>query len=323
MAKLSHCTRNTRNSIYLQYDFKAINSSIPITSVLERYAGIDTSNYRSRNIRCPSTEHQDKKPSCRVYEKTNTCYCFSCNQSFNVLSLVTEHTGQRLTDACRQLINDYGLPLESYSNLNDLKSVMNLDGTIKDEEVFPLSPNDDKLLGLRAFNRVVTNPNYDVETYNEETDEFNHYTVGEPYWKIDSLADIWKDNKSLVEDIILGKCEEQKDRLNETKEDYIYQKIKIVNLFSDELTPSDFNQGIKLYEAYKKYSLEDVQINLNEKQSNLIHQFCLLNNCIEKIKEIDNLISKINAIEKKVYNMREKRMEKLNPKERVLYEHEH
>ena len=51
-----------------------IKTKLPITKVLSHYGLQPDRNHR---LNCPF--HDDKTPSLQVYEKTNTCYCFSTN----------------------------------------------------------------------------------------------------------------------------------------------------------------------------------------------------------------------------------------------------
>ena len=58
----------------------------------------------SRNkIHCPY--HEERTPSCHVYEKTNSFYCFGCSKGGDVIELVMCTKGYSFIDAVKFLTN--------------------------------------------------------------------------------------------------------------------------------------------------------------------------------------------------------------------------
>ncbi|OKL35373.1 CHC2 zinc finger domain-containing protein [Domibacillus mangrovi] len=91
-----------------------IKNSIPITDVLDRYAGANFAGARTNrerfNIRCPY--HNDSSPSFTVYTDTNTFRCWSgCNDGRpgDVIDIVKLSRGVDTKEAIKILIADYGL----------------------------------------------------------------------------------------------------------------------------------------------------------------------------------------------------------------------
>lgn len=56
-----------------------------------------------RNIKCPSQEHKDKKPSCEI--KNNFAYCHSCGKSWDSIQLLMDLRGFSFIEAVKQLRN--------------------------------------------------------------------------------------------------------------------------------------------------------------------------------------------------------------------------
>jgi DNA primase len=62
-----------------------IKNRLPITKVLAHYnIKIDTNNH----IKCPF--HQDDKPSCKIYQDTNTYNCFGCGKTGDVIQFIQD-----------------------------------------------------------------------------------------------------------------------------------------------------------------------------------------------------------------------------------------
>ena len=76
---------NTKNNFM---DIKNIKSRLPIKKVLTYY---NIPVNRNHHIHCPF--HEDKTPSCRVYETTNSFYCFGCGKTGDVIDFIMYKEG--------------------------------------------------------------------------------------------------------------------------------------------------------------------------------------------------------------------------------------
>lgn len=83
--------------------------SINIIKVYERYSGNPISNHRHLgNVSCPC--HTDTTPSMKLYDKTNSFYCFSCKKAGSNIDLYMAITGVvDSMSAAKQLCDDFGL----------------------------------------------------------------------------------------------------------------------------------------------------------------------------------------------------------------------
>ena len=63
-------------------------NSIPIKEVVSMYARIP--NNLRRNIRCILPDHKDKSASFRIYENSNSYYCFWCHKWWNIINFISE-----------------------------------------------------------------------------------------------------------------------------------------------------------------------------------------------------------------------------------------
>lgn len=64
-------------------NIQEIKSHLPIKKLLAYY---NISVNHNHHIHCPF--HDDKTPSCRIYEETNTFYCFACGKSGDVIDFI-------------------------------------------------------------------------------------------------------------------------------------------------------------------------------------------------------------------------------------------
>lgn len=138
-----------------RYNTEKLNM-IPIEEVLMMYGGIDAKI--GKNFKCISGKHTDSNPSMSVHPKKNYCHCFSCNETFSTIDAVEALTGKSFGEACKTLINDFGLSLEEYSNILELNEEERLARENGDEkDVFPLTPKEVKMIGIKD---VTVNENF-------------------------------------------------------------------------------------------------------------------------------------------------------------------
>jgi hypothetical protein len=78
---------------------------IPIREILGLYIKVPD-NLR-RNIKCFLPNHKDKTASMKIYENTNSFYCFGCWKSWNILNLIAEMEWITTKEAYKKLLNLY------------------------------------------------------------------------------------------------------------------------------------------------------------------------------------------------------------------------
>ena len=84
--------------------FKQILSSLDVKKVLEFYGlKFNSKNFAS----CPF--HKDKTASLKVYTKTQTFQCFSCNRGGDFVTFVSRMFGLKNYEALKKIDNDFAL----------------------------------------------------------------------------------------------------------------------------------------------------------------------------------------------------------------------
>lgn len=78
---------------------------IPIREILSFY--IKVPDNLKRNLKCFLPKHKDKTASLRIYENTNSFYCFGCWKSWNILNLIAEMEWITTKEAYKKLLNLY------------------------------------------------------------------------------------------------------------------------------------------------------------------------------------------------------------------------
>jgi hypothetical protein len=63
-------------------------------------------------LKCPF-HGKDNKPSARLYNATNTCYCWVCRKAWDVVSFTMEKEGLPFSEALKFLINKHGVDTSS------------------------------------------------------------------------------------------------------------------------------------------------------------------------------------------------------------------
>lgn len=77
-----------------------------IRKVITHYTGEDVMSTRG-NISCPF--HDDKSPSFRIYDNTNTYHCFSCGDSGTPVNFVANYNSLTPQGAAEQIAQDFNL----------------------------------------------------------------------------------------------------------------------------------------------------------------------------------------------------------------------
>ena len=95
--KLNHIKQNKNT-------FKNIDlNSISIREVISMYTKIPD-NLR-RNIKCILNDHNDKTSSFKIYENTNSRYCFWCKKWWNVVNFLSDIEGISNRKAFKRICN--------------------------------------------------------------------------------------------------------------------------------------------------------------------------------------------------------------------------
>ena len=78
-------------------DIKAVDLlEVDVAVYFERLAGIEVPERRAPSavaVHCPLPDHEDKHPSCRLYEETKSWYCFPCGKGGDILTLGSALSG--------------------------------------------------------------------------------------------------------------------------------------------------------------------------------------------------------------------------------------
>lgn len=136
----------------LVFDTRSMNRDIPIEDVIKEYSGISLTprgEAGKANINCPSPEHQDEKPSARIYKDSNKCKCFTCNEVFNPIGLAKKiYPELRFSELCQKLINDFGLNIYDYSNMKEVEESQKAEREKRFFDTFPLNNEELDFIGL-------------------------------------------------------------------------------------------------------------------------------------------------------------------------------
>lgn len=276
----------------LRYDTKAINSAVPIRQVLERYAGINTNVKGFTNVQCPSPSHTDKKPSAHIYDQRgqNHCTCFSCNTNFTPITVVMLNTGKNLPDACQTLIDDYGLSMSSFTNIDEVeRSVLD---KIERKAPFPLTVEDCHTLNIaEPYETKVINPNYEEEA--------QIYDDAKPFFVRPSLLQMWENDKENTANMLLGICEERISSNN----DIIKGEQVRFNVIYSLHNEKEWGEAKLLEKAADKYKIGLFsKIRLTDKQRQYIEDIKELYSIAEHIAECEETRDNILLIKDKITN---------------------
>mgnify|MGYP001061331733 CR=1 FL=1 len=289
----------------LRYNAEAINKDVPIREVIERYTGIDTSV--RGNIPCPSQSHGEKTPPAHIYDThgKNNCFCFSCLQNFNPIDIVMQHTQASFPEACKILIDDFGLPLSSYSNITEIEYLQEQQKAAEQGiyvDMFPLTKEDCDILGYHdAFATQIPNPDY------EEQRKF--YSDAQKYIPKCSIVETWKQCKEAIEGMILNMSIATIEDCRKTIEADTSVFGEIYSLH----TPAEWKEAQKIQNAVGKYNIGMFsQVQLSEKQRHMVDDITELQSTAERIAENEDKIKAVEAIRDKVLVAQNDRAEHAN-----------
>lgn len=286
-----------QSKVALHYYTKEINRDVPIREVISRYTDIDV-NVRG-NIRCPSPEHVDNKASAHIYENTNSCKCFACSNMFSAIDIVMMNTGCNLGEACRTLIDDFGLSLSQYSNYDEYKRAQAALSSKNEDrcESFPITIQDCELIGLKgAFSRTIENENYESEI---KVNPNAKRTFQRP-----SLVQLWENDKPSIEEMIISKCDEL---INHYKELAFADEKSFRTIYSLH-TNEEWNEAQRLQVAIaKSVAHQYSHIQLTDRQRTLIQDLRELGNRADDIAHYEDKTLAIETVKKKVVDLQTER----------------
>lgn len=263
------------------YYAKKINADVPISDVLSTYANIHTHSQNS--IKCPSIYHEDRHPSAKIYNRDNSCHCFSCNKSFSVIDIVMEHTGLPYPEACERIIQDFGLSRSIYTDEAERK---------KTEIAFPLTSDELELIGIVNGGRGGSFPLIPKEYCDADTKPKIIITP--------SLQELWYKDKKNINIFLIdhGKVAYQ------NTVDEINRFIALRASFSDkeiEILEDCYRWVLENGDAYinKQITLDkDLEKRLNDYLDTRSEY--TLTALQERLEKIRNINSKLSKIDKKI-----------------------
>lgn len=277
----------------LRYDAELINQSIPIQEVIERYTDIVITK---GNCRCPSPSHEDSSPSAHIYENTNRCFCFGCHKSFTPITIVMNVFNLQFPDACEKLIHDFGLSLENCSNISELEKA---DGSGQ-AEVFPLNANECSLIGLiGAFKSTVANPFYGELIQEEDGYSYPADFVPKSF-KVKSLPELWKEDPSNIEEMLIAKCDETLERLNE----WCVDTMESYTQLYESRNKAFWQEALRIEEAVKKYPNAKTSSSQFEKY----YLLSSLRDDRQNYEEYTKGIDSVTKIKERIVEIHEKRL---------------
>lgn len=90
--------------------FEAVKKGVSIIEAAERY-GLSVNKHN----RCICPFHDDHNPSMKLFEDTNTFYCFTCHASGSVIDLIAQFMGTDAKAAAMMLAKDFCIQYEGDS----------------------------------------------------------------------------------------------------------------------------------------------------------------------------------------------------------------
>lgn len=104
LQRLKNFYKLNHTDFFNKKEWEKINiNSIPITQIIGMYTKLP-SNLKN-NICCPL--HKDKTPSFKIYEDTNSFYCFGCHKWGNAINFVAEKEWWSTKEAFKKIVNLY------------------------------------------------------------------------------------------------------------------------------------------------------------------------------------------------------------------------
>jgi hypothetical protein len=110
-----------------------IKSYVSVLNICNKY-GFDIN--RAGFIRCPF-HGNDKHPSMKVYERTNTFKCFSCGVTLDIISFVERLFNIDFKTALKKINYDFNLGIDNKVDINKLKELKNRN-EIKKQKIFKI-----------------------------------------------------------------------------------------------------------------------------------------------------------------------------------------
>lgn len=324
---------------HLTYDTKRMNEDIPIRDVIAAYSGVAVSG-KSKNIRCPSPNHADKNPSAHIYG--NKCKCFSCGGNFSPITLAKEYFPElSFPDLCEKMLNDFGKNVYQYSNLAEIEAIKDAQAKHRFYDYFPVteeelnavglhnpSGNEEYLYPVRAteyylyFNGEIPEG---VQTHDENGRELLiELTCGEArdmgvptrssaeheYMNSITIQQLWKDDKEGIEAMIIGKCydamEEINNRIKSTEAEIEkYRSTHTTDQIKEaDKLRSDYVQAL-IQKDYIKFPSSGGDIRLTEEQKEKIeslyafeHNKAILPTLPQKLDYIESILDKVTEHQK-------------------------
>lgn len=92
----------------LRYQITILQNLLTIRQVVELYFNVQI----NRNGFCCCPLHQgDRDPSFKIYDRTNSFYCFGCHKGGDVVRFVQDYFHESASDAVKRLDSDFALGL--------------------------------------------------------------------------------------------------------------------------------------------------------------------------------------------------------------------
>ena len=292
-------------------NFKALKEDIPIEQALDLFGY----SYKTRgHFKCVSKEHNDNKPSMSINKKNNTCHCFSCNATFNPVSLAMQELDTNARKASIYLIERLGLNKSDYI-VDDHDSLDYID--------FPFTSEEIQKIGLKMSYHYTINSDYDKyfkieEEVREDADLFNSKEdmkqeiidkerMAEKTMHKDSgtsLIRIYREDEEAFYYIIKSAIENRIAELDNGKGELEKLFNEAKKDFYDSGNKSDRDRVVKIYlkmlaDPYS-VSLKESEYLVSDSSKKILEAYIPLRNLHNRIDEFNEMIEDVKNLESRI-----------------------
>jgi hypothetical protein len=231
------------DKIPFRYDTEALKMAVPIADVIRQYTGTDVSHAERRNINCPSPNHMDRKPSAKIYPHSNSCNCFSCGYNADIIKIVQDNCGLDFREACKQLIEDFGLDEYAYSNKAEWEASRRAIKHSSNQFIdhFPLNRDELEIIGIKH-----NTSHCHVKETALSNDGFE-YTACEYDMKVRTVQDMWREDKKSTEEWMMDMA----DCMIETLREKIAFENSQTEAYYQKYSHETIVKGLEMLERFR------------------------------------------------------------------------
>lgn len=279
--------------VRFKFDTEALKQAVPITEIISRYTDITPDTKGNIRCPAPSHDDKTPSAKIYTQSNRVRCFG-QCCKSFDIIALTEEYFPElSFRDVCRKLIDEFNLDIYRYSNLAEVEAERSAKFRNVFHDHFPIDDKEIEALGLynpkhgkveELFNIKAEDyylavcgeipPNAQIKDKNgddliiklshgdavfydlipcKETDA-NGKPAEHTYTKVDTLQDMWKEDKRAVEQFLIDKGNDLLDEI--------------------DMAIADFEDGMKEWNSetaiYRKNAKTFYDMKQNDPNVNLI-----------------------------------------------------